>query len=152
MKELISSLFFAVIAAVVPVLAKYAIDYIRQAKDRALASADDIRKRGYIEEIADTITDAVAATSQTYVDALKETGTFTKEAQKEAAQKALAACLASISPAAQSFIEAAYGNIREYMTTRIEAEVRKQKKEITALPMVGELVGTGEATVEETED
>lgn len=40
----------------------------------------------------------------------------------------LEACLASISPAAQSFIEAAYGNIREYLTTRIEAEVRAQKQ------------------------
>lgn len=69
----------------------------------------------------------VAATSQTYVDALKQAGKFDLEAQKEAAQKALTACLASISPAAQAFIEALYGDLTEYLTTKIEAEVRRQK-------------------------
>ena len=43
-------------------------------------------------------------------------------------KKALEACLASISPAAQSVIEAAYGDIQEYLKTRIEAEVRAQKQ------------------------
>ena len=49
------------------------------------------------------------------------------EAQKEAAQKALTACLASISPAAQAFIEVLYADLTEYLTTKIEAEVRRQK-------------------------
>lgn len=85
------------------------------------------RHRGYITEIADAVSAAVAATSQTYVDALKQAGKFDLEAQKEAAQKALTACLASISPAAQAFIEALYGDLTEYLTTKIEAEVRRQK-------------------------
>ena len=58
---------------------------------------------------------------------MKQAGKFDLEAQKEAAQKALTACLASISPAAQAFIEALYGDLKEYLTTKIEAEVRKQK-------------------------
>ncbi len=139
MKELISSLFFAVVTAAVPVLAKYAIDYIKQAKERVLASTDDIKKQGYIKEIANAITDAVAATSQTYVDGLKNAGTFTEEAQKEAAQKALTACLAAISPPAKAFAESAYGDLTAYLANKIEAEVRKQKGEAaTALPLVGE--------------
>lgn len=128
MKEFICSLFFAVVTAAVPVLAKYAIDYIKQAKERALASTDDIKKQGYIKEIADAITDAVAATSQTYVDALKKAGTFTEEAQAEAAQKALTACLTAISPPAKAFAETAYGDLTVYLANKIEAEVRKQKR------------------------
>ena len=49
------------------------------------------------------------------------------------------------------FIESAYGDIREYLTTRIEAEVRKQKGEAVlalSVPMFGELVGTVETTEE----
>ena len=100
-------------------------------------------------EAAEAIAAAVAATNQTYVDALKNAGKFDAEAQKQAAQKALAACLQSISPAAQEFIERAYGDIREYLTTRIEAEVRKQKNEAPltlGLPVAftGQLESTGE--------
>ena len=96
MKDFLSSLLFAVVAATVPVLTKYAIDYIKQAKERALADTDDIKKQGYIKEIADAITDAVAATSQTFVDALKRAGNFTQDKWEEAADKALSACLTSI--------------------------------------------------------
>lgn len=72
----------------------------------------------------------MAATSQTYVDSLKKAGRFDSDAQKEAADKAMTACLAAISPAATAFIESAYGDVKEYLLTMIEAEVRKQKNEV----------------------
>lgn len=127
MQEFLTNLLMAVITAAVPVVATYLISMIKKAGENAAADTEDIKVQGYIKEIASAISDAVAATSQTYVDALKQAGKFTKEAQEEAAKKALTACLASISPAAQKFIEAAYGDITEYLTNKIEAEVRKQK-------------------------
>ena len=125
--------------AAVPVLTSYAIGYIRQAGKRAQASTDDIKTQGYIKEITDAISDAVEATSQTYVDALKKAGKFDAEAQAEAAKRALTACIASISPAANAFIKSAYGDLEKYLANRIEAEVRKQKKEepaTLALPVM----------------
>ena len=80
-----------------------------------------------------------SATSQTYVDALKKAGKFDAEAQAEAAKRALTACIASISPAANAFIKSAYGDLEKYLANRIEAEVRKQKKEepaTLALPVM----------------
>lgn len=132
MKEMLLDLLLAVITAAVPVLTTYAVSYIKRAKEHAQANTDNLKAKGYIEEIASAITDAVAATSQTYVDALKQAGKFTAEAQAEAANKALTACLASISPAATSFIEEIYGDVKEYLTNKIEAEVRKQKNEAPA--------------------
>ena len=96
--------------------------------DNAAASTESVKAKTCITEAAEAIAAAVVATNQTYVDSLKNAGRFDADAQKEAAQKALEACLASSSPAAQSFIEAAYGDIRKYLTTRIEAEVRTQKQ------------------------
>ena len=116
--------------------------------DNAAANTENVKAKTYITEAAEAISAAVAATNQTYVDALKNAGKFDGDAQREAAQKALEACLASISPAAQSFIEAAYGDIKEYLKTRIEAELRKQKNEMTAL----ETAYTLESSVEVTED
>ena len=106
--------------------------------------------QGYLNEAAQAISEAVEATSQTYVDSLKQADKFTPEAQREAAEKALAACIANISPAAQFFIESVYGDITEYLTTRIEAEVRRQKKEnplmfgvpLKAIEGVKEIPGT----------
>ncbi len=97
---------------------------------KAIADNDDIMLQSYNEEITTAVTDAVAATSQTYVDVLKKADKFDKEAQADAARKALTACIASISLAAQAFIEEAYGNISDYLTNKIEAEVRKQKLEL----------------------
>ncbi len=146
MNEFLSELLMTVITAAVPVLSAYAITLIRKARDKAAAQTDSIKQQDYISEIADAISVAVATTSQTYVDALKKTGSFTKEAQAEAAQKALTTCIASISPAATAFIERAYGDMKEYLTTRIEAEVRKQKNELP-VPMLLESTSTEATTI-----
>lgn len=147
MQEFLKDIFLAVVTAAVPVLTAYIVVLIRKVGDHAAANTESTKAKTYITEATEAIASAVAATNQTYVDALKNAGKFDADAQKEAAQKALAACLLSISPAAQEFIERAYGDIKEYLTTRIEAEVRKQKNEATLalpLPMVGELVSTAE--------
>ena len=133
MKALLLDLLLAVITAAVPVLTTYAVGYINKAKERAIANTEDTKRQGYIKEIADAISDAVSATSQTYVDALKKNGEFTVEVQKQAAQMALAACIASLTPAAKEFIEQAYGDLSGYLANKIEAEVRSQKQGLTTL-------------------
>lgn len=148
MLEFLQNIFLAVVTAAVPMLTAYLIVFIRKAGDSAAANTESIKLKTYITEATEAIAAAVAATNQTYVDSLKNAGKFDGAAQREAAQKALEACLTSISPAAQSFIEAAYGDIKEYLKTRIEAEVRKQKNEITALATAYTL----ESSVEVTED
>lgn len=146
MKELLFDLLLAVITAAIPALTAYALSYINKVKENAVADTYDIKKQGYIKEIANAISDAVAATSQTYVDALKQAGTFTKEAQAEAAQKALTACMASISPAATAFIEEAYGDLKAYLANKIEAEVRKQKVEAPAVLSLPVMESTTDTT------
>lgn len=145
MQGFLTSLLTAVITAAVPVVAAYLISMIKKAGQNAAADTDDIKAQGYIKEITSAISDAVAATSQTYVDALKQAGKFTKEAQAEAAKKALTACVASISPAAQKFIEDAYGDMTEYLANKIEAEVRKQKISL-GTPIAAVMESTNDTT------
>lgn len=132
MEQILSDFLTAILAAVIPIVATFIVQLITKLKDKTVAETEDVRKQYYIAEISDAVANAVAATSQTYVDALKKNGSFDKEAQKEAAQMALGACLSSISADAKTFIEAAYGDITRYLTDKIEAEVRKQK---TSLPI-----------------
>lgn len=144
-QEFLFTLLAAVVTAGVPVISAYIVSGIKKVAENAKADTDNIKVQGYIEEIATAISDAVAATSQTYVDALKQAGKFDLEAQKEAAQKALTACIASISPAAQEFIEDAYGDLKEYLSTKIEAEVRKQKL-TTGVPVTSVMESTADTT------
>lgn len=127
MSEFLQELFLAVVTAAVPTITAFIIVLIKRLGEKAATQTEDTKVQGYITEIANAISDAVAATNQTYVDALKSAGSFTKEAQAEAASKALAAAVAAISPAAQAFIAEVYGDLNEYLTTKIEAEVRSQK-------------------------
>lgn len=144
MNEFLSELLKAVILAAIPVLTTYLVKLINKLRDRATAQTDDIKKQGYITEIADAVSTAVATVSQTYVDGLKKANSFTVDAQQEAAQKALNACLSSLSTAAITFIETVYGDVTEYLANRIEAEVRKQKQNAP--------VYVGEAVLETTTD
>lgn len=137
MQDLISDLLVAVVTVCVPIFTAYIVKAIQKAGDNAAADTEDIKVRGYIEEITAAITQAVSATSQTYVDALKESGEFTLEAQKEALQKSIETAKAILSPAALEFIDDVYGDFVEYVTPKIEAEVRRQKLE-TPVEVVSE--------------
>lgn len=87
----------------------------------------------YIDEVTAAVTTAVTATSQTYVDALKNKNMFTKEAQAEALTKAKNTAIAIISPAAAEFINEVYGDLETYLTAKIEEAVRVQKAESPVL-------------------
>ena len=129
MQDLISDLLVAVVTVCVPIFTAYIVKAVQKAGDNAAADTENIKVQGYIEEITNAISQAVSATSQTYVDALKEKGEFTLEAQKEALQKSIETAAAILSPAALKFIDDVYGDFVDYVTPKIEAEVRKQKLE-----------------------
>lgn len=127
MQDLIRELLLAVATVCLPIITAYVVKAIKKFGDNAAADTEDLKISGYIDEITQAITQAVSATSQTYVDALKEKGEFTLEAQKEALQKSIETAKAILSPAALEFIDSVYGDFVEYVTPKIEAEVRKQK-------------------------
>ena len=127
MNEVVFNLLMTVITAASTALTAYAIAFIKKKGEQAAAQTDSIKKQDAIEEITDAVSTAVSATSQTYVDALKAAGSFDAEAQKQALLMSLTACIKALSPAAKTFIETAYGDLTEYLTGRIEAEVRAQK-------------------------
>ena len=83
MQELLSNLLIAVITAAVPVITAYGISLIKKTAENAAANTSNVKEQGYIREIADAISDAVAATSQTYVDALRRPAYLRKRRRKK---------------------------------------------------------------------
>lgn len=80
-----------------------------------------------LETILTIVTDAVQATYQTYVEALKGTDAWTKEAQENALNMALTTIKKQLTQESAKFITDNYGNIEEYLKTLIEAVLYKLK-------------------------
>ena len=127
MNEAVFNLLMAVVTAAVTALSAFVAAFVKKKGEQAAAETNSTLLKDVIEEVTGIVSIAVSAVSQTYVDELKKAGSFDAEAQKQALAMALAACIKAISPATKAFIEETYGDLTEYLTTYIEAEVRKQK-------------------------
>lgn len=81
----------------------------------------------YIELLEKAISDAVTATNQTYVDALKEQGKFDESAQQFAFNKTKKAVMDVLDKNAQKILEAAIKDLDSYIDSKIEAAVKEEK-------------------------
>ena len=69
------------------------------------------------------VTNAVRVVFQTYVDTLKKKGSFDKEAQAEALNRAKNIALSQITENTKSYIEENYGDLNNWLTIQIEATI-----------------------------
>lgn len=81
----------------------------------------------YLNMLDKTICDAVIATNQTYVDALKKEGKFDAEAQKKAFKQTYDTVMQLLTADAKTYLESAVADLTVYINTRIEAEVNVNK-------------------------
>lgn len=81
----------------------------------------------YLNGAIGIVDGAVKATYQTYVQALKESGDFDKEAQLAALEKAKYAALAQLSENAKEYIRALYGDLDKWLETQIESRLYELK-------------------------
>jgi len=126
-KEFLSALLQAILIASIPVVATYIKKSLQAFAEYLKSKIENDKSKHILDDIAKAVTDAVTYTSQTYVDALKQSGSFTMENQGIALQKSYDKAKMLLGDQAIEYIELTYGNLKEYLTTRIEAEVRKQK-------------------------
>ena len=109
------------------VLTAFFIKWLKAKEAELLVKVENDTADKYVAMVAQTITDCVIATNQTYVETLKKQGSFDAEAQKIAFQKTLDAVIAVLSDDAKAYLSELYGDVTAYLTTRIEAEVNLQK-------------------------
>lgn len=81
----------------------------------------------YLTMLQDTIEDAVLATTQTYVEALKNKNMFDEEAQKYAFKMTYDAIMKVLTDDAKKYIESAVGDLETYITNKIESTVKLSK-------------------------
>jgi len=114
----------SLITAVVMLLTAYIIRFIATKTQQLKAATENETVKRYLQEASDAVTDAVLATSQTYVDEMKKSGKFSIDSQKTALMLAVDAAKDSLSSSAADFIETTYGDISKYLESKIEAEIK----------------------------
>ena len=126
--ELLFQIFELCIVPLLAVLTGYLVQWIKAKTAEATEKNQKDVFDKYITMLGETITKCVSATNQTYVDTLKQAGSFNTEAQKHAFEMTLSAVLNVLGNDAIEYLTAIYGDLTGYLTTLIEAEVKAQKE------------------------
>ncbi len=124
---MVTQIFQICIIPLLGILTKYVVDFLNAKRLEIKQKTDSELAEKYTDMVIDTVTTCVIATNQTYVESLKQTGSFNKEAQEQAFQMTLDAVLATLSEEAKKYIKEITGDIDTYLTQLIEAEVNQCK-------------------------
>lgn len=109
------------------VLTVYIVVMVRAKAQQLAKQTENELAQKYISMLADTITECVIATNQTYVNALKDKELFDINAQREAFKRTYDAVMNILSDEAIGYLENVYGDLEAYIKDKIEAEVNKNK-------------------------
>lgn len=129
-------------------LAAYLVLLLRKASDSMKAEADNHTVNKYIDMAFDAVEKAVKATAQTFVDALKAEGAFTREKQLEAFNKAKETALAILGETAVAALREIYGDFDVWLNSQIETVCREIKYPDTTAAVANAAMAICDASVQ----
>ena len=87
----------------------------------------DEKAAALFTKAVDIVTNAVRITFQTYVESLKNSGSFGKDEQSIAFEKAKAISVSELTEDLKTFITQNYGDLQTWISNQIEATIYKLK-------------------------
>lgn len=126
-QELLNSLLYVVITAVIPVLVTFLVKFLRIKFDQVQEETDQLIISNTVNAALDLILDTVQSTSQTYVDSLKESGEFNEVAQVRAFNQTKDTVMKLLSEESKNILATLYTDLDAWLDTQIEAAVRQTK-------------------------
>lgn len=130
--EMLNYVLYVVLTVIMPVVATYAVNLIKAKIKESNIIADATKNEDLskiVEGALSDVMDAVLYINQIYVDSLKSSGKFDKEAQTEAFNRAYAEAMNMISDEAKKVIEQLYGSFDKWLKLKIESSVNMAKKQ-----------------------
>ena len=130
--EILNYCLYTVLTVILPVVATYAVNLIKAKIKESNIIADATKNEDLskiVEGALSDVMDAVLYINQIYVDSLKSSGKFDKEAQEEAFNRAYAEAMNMISAEAKNVIEQLYGSFDKWLKLKIESSVNMAKKQ-----------------------
>lgn len=126
--KLLQEIFYVCVIPLLGVLTTYLVQFLKVKGNQIAESVDNELAAKYIKMLTETICTCVDETNQTYVDALKASGSFDAEAQKEAFTKCKDAVMKILSNEAKEYLASIYGDLDKFIESMIEAQVKQAKK------------------------
>jgi hypothetical protein len=126
--EILAQIFEVCIIPLLGILTVYLVTFINKKKDELVQKSESETLDKYLEMLADTIETCVIATNQTYVESLKNSGSFDAEAQKKAFEDTKTAVLNILGAEAIDYLNTALGDLNIYIEQKIESTVKVYKK------------------------
>ena len=130
MSNLIQDILYILITSSGILLIKCLMDFIN-AKINELQTEKEIKDNEllnqYIDMVQQVVYDVVLTVSQVYVDSLKSSNSFDKEAQNKAKEMAVEMATTLISEEAKKAIITVYGDVDAYLSSLIESIVKQSK-------------------------
>lgn len=130
--EVINYVLYIVLTVILPVVATYVVNLIKAKIKESDIITDATQNENItkiIENALSDVMDTVLYINQIYVDALKSSGKFDKDAQKNAFNRAYAEALNMISEESQKVIEQVYGSFDKWLMLKIETSVNMAKRQ-----------------------
>ena len=130
--EMLNYVLYIVLTVILPVVAKYVVDLIKTKIKESNIIADATKNEDLskiVEGALSDVMDAVLYINQIYVDSLKSSGRFDKEAQEEAFNRAYIEAMNMISDETKKVIEQLYGSFDRWLKLKIESSVNMAKKQ-----------------------
>ena len=121
MESTLNEVLYTLITCALMIVVRFGVQLIRT-KTAEIKNAE-------VQQMIDNIGDIVIMVSQTFVDSLKESGNFDKEAQAKAFNMAKTAALNGMSDSMKKYIDKYCGGLDEWLRIQIEAWVKKNKIE-----------------------
>lgn len=87
--------------------------------------------RSLLNAATNVITNVVKATYQTYVEAIKGTDAWTKDAQEKALQDAVTAARSQLSEEVEKYISDNFGDVETWIKSTVEATLYNLKNKTT---------------------
>lgn len=125
---IIRDVVMVVLIPLAGVLIKYLSAYLK-------GQTDNKTIEKYIELAENAVTQAVEYVAQTYVDALKNAGEFTPDAQEKAFETAKQKAIEILGEDAVSMLNVIYGDFNTWIETKIEQHCRALKHESVVEPL-----------------
>ena len=134
--EGLNEAILGVLVLIIGTVAGFVVDWIKKASKNLQLKTDNELFKSYIEKIEWSLTKAVNATDKTFVDILKEAGTWTKETGKEALRESVKTMKRLLGADAVQFIQDTYGDVTTYLENLIESKLKEREveEEIISIP------------------
>ena len=125
---LLQQIFQVCVIPLLGVLTAFVVAWIKSKINNINAKTDNELLKSTLSTVETIVVNAVIATNQTYVDALKGQNAFDAEAQKIAFQKTYDAVMASLTEDTKNGLMKLTTDLNLYITEMIEAKTKQVKK------------------------